>query len=164
MGEQNKSRLQRICSISKYLVLACVVIIVLSLVGTLGLMAMMLADSSFVPNGMTRDDFWFYSVLTIFNLVTNVFLFYVLYLFTKSVGDNNSPFTSGNVRLLKMMAAILLTGWVVALVVILVLSSVLSVTIPGINGDALLMAGIVYVISLVFEYGVRLQEDSDSIV
>jgi hypothetical protein len=44
------------------------------------------------------------------------------------------------------------------------LSVIWSVPITGINGDALLMAGIIYVISLVFEYGVRLQEESDGFV
>ena len=64
----------------------------------------------------------------------------------------------------KKMAILLFAGWTLVTVAGLTISVLWSLPITGINGDALLMAGIIYVISLVFEYGVRLQEESDGFV
>ena len=62
------------------------------------------------------------------------------------------------------MAILLFVGWIAVTSAGMALSVLWSVPITGISGDALLMAGIIYVISLVFEYGVRLQEESDGFV
>ena len=164
MGDQDKSRLQRICNIAKYVVLAGIVIAGLILAGLVCLGAMMLNDPSLAFEYMGRDELFFLIVTNSINQVVSILLFFFLYRLTKSLGSEGSPFTSDNVWLLKKMAIILFCGWVFALIVDSILAYTWSVEYAGINADALLMAGIIYVISLVFEYGVRLQEESDSFV
>ena len=62
------------------------------------------------------------------------------------------------------MAVILFIGWVFAMAVEVIITALWELESTGLNVDALVMAGIIYVISLVFEYGVRLQEESDGFV
>jgi hypothetical protein len=164
MGETGKSRLQRICSIAKYIVLAGVVLCLLILAGGVCLLAMALNDPSFTVDNYSRDESFFLFFVLITNQAISVLVFYYLYELTKSIGDGSSPFTSANVWHLKKMAILLFVGWIAVTSAGLVLSVLWSVPITGISGDALLMAGIIYVISLVFEYGVRLQEESDGFV
>ena len=164
MGESGKTRLQRICSIAKYIVLAGIVLCILILVGGVCLLAMALTDPSFALENLSREELLFVIFVMITNQAISVFVFYYLYELTKSIGDGSSPFTSANVWHLKKMAILLFVGWIAVTSAGMALSVIWSVPITGINGDALLMAGIIYVISLVFEYGVRLQEESDGFV
>ena len=164
MGEQKKSRLQRICNIVKYVVLAGIVLSVLILAGVIGLLAMMFSDPTMTVDNVGRNESFFFFGVALVNQVISIILFYYLYQLTKSLGSENSPFISENVWLLKKMAILLFAGWTLITVAGLIISVLWSLPITGINGDALLMAGIIYVISLVFEYGVRLQEESDGFV
>ncbi len=164
MGEQEQSRLQRICNIAKYVVLAGIVLCVLILAGVIGVLILMLSDPSLTIENMGRNESFFLIFVTVVNQIISSLLFYFLYNLTKSLGSENSPFISENVWLLKKMALLLLIGWIVVMAAGVILTIIWSLPITGINGDALLMAGIIYVISLVFEYGVRLQEESDSFV
>jgi hypothetical protein len=164
MGEQKQSRLQRICNIAKYVVLAGIVLSVLILAFVIGLLAIMFSDSTMTAEDLGRNESFFLFGVTLVNQVISILLFYYLYQLTKSLGSENSPFISENVWLLKKMAILLLTGWTLVTVAGFIISVLWSLPITGINGDALLMAGIIYVISLVFEYGVRLQEESDGFV
>jgi hypothetical protein len=164
MGESGKTRLQRICSIAKYIVLAGIVLCLLILLGSVCLLVMASVDSAFVTEGLSREEMYFLLLISIINQIVSSILFYFLYQLSKSIGDGNSPFVSANVWLLKKMAILLLIGWIIGTCAGFALSVVWSLPLTGINGDALLMAGIIYVISLVFEYGVRLQEESDGFV
>lgn len=164
MGQQSKTRLQRICNIAKYVVLAGIVLCVLILAGIIGLLVLMVLDPATNVANLGRNESFFLVFVGFVNQVISIILFYFLYQLTKSIGSENSPFISENVWLLKKMAVLLLVGWVLVTAAGIVLSLLWSLPISGINGDALLMAGIIYVISLVFEYGVRLQEESDGFV
>ena len=164
MGEQTKTRLQRICNIAKYVVLAGIILSAVILVGVIGLLAMMFSDPTLTVENMGRNESFFLFGVALVNQVISIIMFYYLYQLTKSLGSENSPFISENVWLLKKMAILLFAGWTLVTVAGLIISVLWSLPITGINGDALLMAGIIYVISLVFEYGVRLQEESDGFV
>ena len=164
MGEQTKTRLQRICNIAKYVVLAGIILSAVILAGVIGLLAMMFSDPTMTVENMGRNESFFLFGVALVNQVISIILFYYLYQLTKSLGSERSPFISENVWLLKKMAILLLVGWILVTVAGSVLAVLWSLPITGINGDALLMAGIIYVISLVFEYGVRLQEESDGFV
>ena len=164
MGELTKTRLQRICNIAKYVVLAGIILSAVILVGVIGLLALMFSDPTMTVENMGRNESFFLFGVALVNQVISIILFYYLYQLTKSLGSENSPFISKNVWLLKKMAILLFGGWTLVTVAGLTISVLWSLPITGINGDALLMAGIIYVISLVFEYGVRLQEESDGFV
>ncbi len=164
MGEQTKTRLQRICNIAKYVVLAGIILSAVILVGVIGLLAMMFSDPTMTADNVGRNESFFLFGVALVNQIISIILFYYLYQLTKSLGSENSPFISENVWLLKKMAILLFAGWTLVTVAGLTISVLWSLPITGINGDALLMAGIIYVISLVFEYGVRLQEESDGFV
>lgn len=164
MEEQKKSRLQRICIIAKYIILAGIALVTLILFAMIVLGVFLLLDPDLTLDGMDRSEIYLLIILTIINQIISILIFYYLYRLTKSIGDESSPFTSANVKLLKYMALILLIGWVFGMVVDLIVTSMLSLEFTGFNADALVMAGVIYVVSLVFEYGVRLQEDSDSFV
>jgi len=164
MGEQKKSRLQRICNIATYVVLAGIILCALILLGVSLIAVMMLVDPSLTLDGMDRNELFFLIIASAINQVISIALFYYLMKLTKSIGHESSPFTSANVRLLKLMAVILLIGWVFAMAVEVIITALWELESTGLNVDALVMAGIIYVISLVFEYGVRLQEESDGFV
>ncbi len=164
MAGEKKTRLQVICNYSKYIVMAGMVLLVLVTVLLLLLLAVMIADPTASFEGVDRDGLFYLTVIGLVNQFFSMLIFYMLYKLVRSLGVETTPFRIENVRLLKQMAYLFVAGWLLALALEAVLSVVMSVTMPGLNADALLMGGIVYVISLVFEYGVRLQEESDGFV
>lgn len=164
MGEQKKSRLQRICNIAKYIILVGIALVAFILFAMVILGVFLILNPDITIEGLGRNELLLLVVMTIINQIISILLFYYLFRLTRSMGDENSPFTAANVKLLKYMALILLIGWVFGMAVGVIVTAMLSIEFTGLNADALVMAGVIYVVSLVFEYGVRLQEDSDSFV
>ena len=140
------------------------VLVALLLLGVSVLLAMALTDPSMTVENYSHDKTVFMLVTVLINQVFSILIFFLLYKLTRSLGTEATPFTSDNVRLLKQMAVLFFAGWVLVLAIEAILAYVLSIPIEGVSADALVMAGVIYVISLVFEYGVRLQEESDGFV
>ncbi|MDR0198245.1 MAG: DUF2975 domain-containing protein [Methanomassiliicoccaceae archaeon] len=90
-------------------------------------------------------------------------MYYIDRLFT-SLHKNNTPFTDENVRNLRIIAILILAATIVLAIIGAALSYVFdtdAMTVIGFNPFTLLVALMVYILSLIFSYGVTLQRESD---
>ena len=84
MGEQKKSRLQRICNIATYVVLAGIILCALILLGVSLIAVMMLVDPSLTLDGMDRNELFFLIIASAINQVISI--------------SRNRYLTSGNTK------------------------------------------------------------------
>ncbi|MCQ2411656.1 MAG: DUF2975 domain-containing protein [Sphaerochaetaceae bacterium] len=76
--------------------------------------------------------------------------------------EGNSPFTDENVKSIRRISLYMLIGWILASIIAFVMEVVLHAGPTfEFEGGSLLLIFIVYALSFVFEYGVKLQTQVD---
>lgn len=76
--------------------------------------------------------------------------------------EGDSPFTEENVKSIRKIALYMLIGWILASIIAIIMEAVLHAEPTfELEGGSLLLIFIVYVLSFVFEYGVKLQTQAD---
>ena len=165
MDGGNLTRLQKICKYARYLVLVLLALEVLAAIGSVAILGMLIADPglAYPEQGMSHGYLMSMAVSNVGGMVFLIAAIYYLYRLTDSMSREESPFVERNVRYLKLIAVMLAVCWIIVLALRVVFSMDGSTPVST-DVTLLLMAGIIYVISLVFEYGVALQNESDSFV
>lgn len=164
--------IRRIKKVSKYLsfTFKAIAVIVLIILAVLIIMVGFVDDSSGSPlaNILSLLPLWLYGFAT-------VFLFWIMQSFFRDISKGDTPFTRSQAKKLRWSAIILLVG---ALAELLFSSgatpvtqicglafnyydSALEVSTPSLNLTSIIGAAMLYTLSLVFKYGVLLQEFSD---
>lgn len=167
MDNRDLAKLGRICRAMKYLVLLLTVLSVAFCLIILFLIVVAAITPAFPDSEYTRDSFIITMCFFATMAATLTYSLFCVFRITKSLGESDTPFTMDNRRLLGRISAVL------------AVSAVLSLAEGGISYIAgyppdsgmwaivsiLAISSIsVYVLTLVFEYGVRLQTESDSFV
>lgn len=165
MVRSSLNRLQVICRYARYIAIA--VLVFLSLVLVLYAVAAVAAvlDPDAVIQGLSRDESTYQILMGLSGSVFLIALALLLVRITGSLSHGPTPFTGENVRILKWIAVVIFISQIFATVLGYLAAAYLdldmTVNLPLGN---LIISAVVYVIALIFEYGVGLQEDSDSIV
>lgn len=167
MDNRDLAKLGRICRAMKYLVLLLTVLSVAFCLIILFLIIIAAITPAFPDSEYTRDSFIITMCFFATMVATLTYSLFCVFRITRSLGESDTPFTMDNRRLLGRISAVL------------AVSAVLSLAEGGVSYIAgyppdsgmwvivsiLAISSIsVYVLTLVFEYGVRLQTESDSFV
>lgn len=167
MDNRDLAKLGRICRAMKYLVLLLTVLSVAFCLIILFLIIIAAITPVFPDSEYTRDSFIIAMCFFATMVATLTYSLFCVFRITRSLGESDTPFTMDNRRLLGRISAVL------------AVSAVLSLAEGGVSYIAgyppdsgmwmivsiLTISSIsVYVLTLVFEYGVRLQTESDSFV
>jgi len=142
--------------------LAIAAVIILAIVAAVNIDLVMENVSSITSSGQVV-------IMAVCAIAILLFMLLILYYidhFFKDIREKNTPFTEGSVKDLKILAILTLLFVIAQTVIGAVL--VYSIDIPdgipmtiGFNPVSLFVAGIIYVLYLVFKYGVELQKESD---
>lgn len=163
MKHKGAKTIRRIGKIGKYLFLAIVALMIFFSVVFVVACVDVAVNPGHYPDGSTDgilnllcDTLTVSAVLAI--------IFYYLYGLASNLSRSETPFETANVVLMKRVALVCALGFVAIMIVRVALFLVLDVPDVQFNIDLtpLFMAIVVYFLALVFQYGVELQEESDS--
>lgn len=166
MNEERCVRLKTICRYSRFLLILFLALMAFAAVVFGACVAYVVAvpDSAFPE--WTHDELLFESVLIFCATMCLLSVLIYLYKLLHSLESETTPFTRNNVHHLRMMAFIMIGSWFLLLAL-----EVIMITMLGLDGskydydfDVLVFGVVCYVLSLVFQYGVELQDESDSFV
>ncbi len=163
MGESRESKLQKISGWARYLVIFLIAVVGLAAIGTVTLLGMLLADPGMEVEGLSHSYLVGTSVGTSVGFIFLLLALFNVYKLTASLKRSDSPFTSENVRYLMGAAFMFLGGWVVVIILRILLAAMLSSSVD-LELSSLFFGIILYILSLIFEYGVKLQDESDGFV
>lgn len=167
MDNRNLAKLGRICRSMKYLVLLLTALSAVFCLIFLFLMVIAAITPAFPDSEYTRESFIITICFFATMMATLTYSLFCVFRITRSLGESDTPFTMGNRRLLGRISAILAVSAALSLVegCISYLAGYPPDSGMWIIVSILAISSIsVYVLTLVFEYGVRLQTESDSFV
>lgn len=162
-GEVDLSKLRRASWYGSWILAAAFVCLAAVLVvGLIGL-ALCLDDPSLGVGPMSNEVAIAQAVHAVINSVFGCVLCYMAYRLMRSFNTGESPFTAENARRIRDLTIVCLVAFAVILLSQAVMSLVVfpddyAMQVPVIY---LAMAAVVYIIYLLFEYGVALQDESD---
>ena len=153
------------------------VLFLLSIIVLIGLCVFTIASQSFFPDNYTNSaQTWISLISSILLGVIVCLLFRTIALVLKDISKNESPFTKKQVKRLRIIVLLLIIYAVLEFLISTVSSVLVDVnssfhyslnvdeSTTEVNLMAIVFAAIMYSVSVVFEYGSKLQERSDEIL
>lgn len=163
-GEFQIKRLQKICRFGSYLIAILLIFLILAAIAVFIVAAFVPEIRDEVFNSGDASLNLLNEIVFFITVVITVVILTVVYQLMNAISKGRTPFTIQNVKYIKSIAVLLL----ILGVVVTILNLTFSLTnTAGMEYDAnievtpMLAAIVVYCISLVFQYGVVLQEESD---